>query len=57
MFNCDIWFKQLACDILWGEATFINQLWFWLRGDVKDLLFTLPTFQQIKSGRYISCLV
>jgi hypothetical protein len=35
-------FKQLACDISWGEATFINQFQFGLQVDVKDLLLTLP---------------
>ncbi len=34
-------FKQLICDISWGEAVFINEFQFGLRGDVKDLLLTL----------------
>jgi hypothetical protein len=34
-------FIQLACNISWDEATFINQFQFGLRNDVKDLLFTL----------------
>jgi hypothetical protein len=34
-------FKQLACDISWGEAMLMSQFQFGLRGDVKDLLVTL----------------
>ncbi len=34
-------FRQLICDISWGEAAFINEFQFGLRGDVKDLLLTL----------------
>ncbi len=34
-------FKQLACNISWGEVAFINQFQFGLQNDVKDLLFTL----------------
>jgi hypothetical protein len=34
-------FRQLTCDISWGEATLINEFQFGLQGDVKDLLLTL----------------
>jgi hypothetical protein len=35
-------FRQLACDVHWGEAALISQFQFGLRGEVKDLLLTLP---------------
>jgi len=34
-------FKQLACDVNWGEATLIDQFRCGLRDDVQDLLLTL----------------
>jgi hypothetical protein len=34
-------FKQLACNISWGEVALISQFQFGLQGDVKNLLFTL----------------
>jgi hypothetical protein len=40
-------FRQLACNISWGEATFISQFQFGLRGDVKDLILTLLDFSTL----------
>ncbi len=40
-------FKQLACDISWGEVTFISQIQFGLQGDVKDLLFILSNLSTL----------
>jgi hypothetical protein len=34
-------FKQLACDVNWGEAALIDQLRCGLRDDVQDILLTL----------------
>ncbi len=34
-------FRQLACDVNWGEAALINQFRYGLRDDVQDLLLTL----------------
>jgi hypothetical protein len=34
-------FKQLACDVNWGEAALIDQFRCGLRDDVQDLLLTL----------------
>jgi hypothetical protein len=34
-------FRQLACDINWGEAALIDQFHCGLRDDVQDLLLTL----------------
>jgi hypothetical protein len=34
-------FKQLACDVNWGEAALIDQFRYGLRDDVQDLLLTL----------------
>ncbi|RKP33364.1 hypothetical protein BJ085DRAFT_23093, partial [Dimargaris cristalligena] len=34
-------FRQLACDVPWGDAALNDQFRFGLRGDVKDLLLTM----------------
>jgi hypothetical protein len=34
-------FRQLACDVNWGEAALIDQFRYGLRDDVQDLLLTL----------------
>ncbi len=34
-------FRQLACDVNWGEATLIDQFRCGLHDDVQDLLLTL----------------
>ncbi len=34
-------FRQLACDVNWGETTLIDQFRCGLRDDVQDLLLTL----------------
>jgi hypothetical protein len=34
-------FRQLACDVNWGEAALIDQFHCGLRDDVQDLLLTL----------------
>jgi len=34
-------FRQLACDVNWGEVALIDQFRYGLRDDVQDLLFTL----------------
>jgi len=34
-------FRQLACDVNWGEAALIDQFRCGLRDDVQDLLLTL----------------
>jgi len=34
-------FKQLVCDVNWGEAVLIDQFRYGLRDDVQDLLLTL----------------
>lgn len=42
-------FRQLACDIIWDEQAFINQIYWKLRNGVKDLLlslFDLQTFNE-----------
>jgi hypothetical protein len=36
-------FRQLACDVNWGEAALIDQFRCGLRDDVQDLLLTLHT--------------
>lgn len=35
-------FRQLACDIEWGEPTLVSQFYHGLRDEVKDLLLSLP---------------
>lgn len=35
-------FRQLACDINWGDQALISQFQWGLRDDVKDLLLTMP---------------
>ncbi|RKO83268.1 hypothetical protein BDK51DRAFT_39730 [Blyttiomyces helicus] len=35
-------FRQLAFDVPWGDAALKDQFRFGLRGDVKDLLLTMP---------------
>ncbi|RKP33371.1 hypothetical protein BJ085DRAFT_5829, partial [Dimargaris cristalligena] len=35
-------FRQLACDVPWGDAALIDKFCFGLRGDVKDLLLIMP---------------
>jgi hypothetical protein len=34
-------FKQLAYDISWDEATFMNHFQFGLRSDIKDIFLTM----------------
>jgi hypothetical protein len=34
-------FRQLACDVNWGEAALIDQFHYGLRDNVQDLLLTL----------------
>jgi hypothetical protein len=34
-------FRQLACDVNWGEAALIDQFRCGLRDDVQDILLTL----------------
>jgi len=34
-------FRQLACDVNWGEAALIDHFRCWFRDDVQNLLLTL----------------
>ena len=40
-------FKQLACDINWGEEALISQFYWGLREDVKNFLLNLPDPQTL----------
>jgi hypothetical protein len=50
-------FRQLACDVNWGEAALINQFCCELRDDVQDLLLTLadPSFFSEAITQVIRC--
>ena len=43
-------FRQLASDINWDEEALVNQFYWGLRDDVKDLLLTLPDLQTLNEA-------
>lgn len=43
-------FRQLACDINWGEEALMSQFYCGLRDDVKDLLLSLPDPQTLNEA-------
>jgi len=43
-------FRQLACDINWGEEALVSQFYWGLKDDVKDLLLSLPDPQTLNEA-------
>lgn len=43
-------FRQLACDINWNKETLMNQFYWDLRANVKDLLLSLSNSQMLNEA-------